>query len=389
MSLQATLPRPRVLLVDDRPDNLLALEAVLEPLDLELVSASSGTEALGRLLDEEFAVLVLDVQMPVLDGFETARLIKSREKTRHLPIIFLTAISQTLEHHLQGYERGAIDYVSKPFEPEILRAKVRVLAELWLRGQVIERQRAELAERLAELDRAHAALARQAVELERSNAALQRFAEVASSELREPLCNVAGFLDLLAARHPPAPGDEAALLVERATAGVGHMLELVDRLLGYARVSGEEIRPERFPLAEAVAEAESELALAVEGAAPKVMVDGDLPTLEADRRQIVLLLASLFDNAARFPSESTPVIRVSASSTDAGWRVVVSDNGRGIDPSDVPRLFTLFSRARPGGQGVGLALCRRVVERHGGAIGVGLAEGGGTEVWFEIPDPVR
>ena len=379
-------PRPRVLLVDDRPDNLLALQAVLEPLDLDLVSASSGTEALGRLLDEEFAVLVLDVQMPVLDGFETARLIKSREKTRHLPIIFLTAISQTLEHHLQGYERGAIDYVSKPFEPEILRAKVRVLVELWLRGQVIEAQKAELAERLLELDAAHAALARQAVELERSNTALQRFAEVASSELREPLCNVAGFLDLLSTRYPPTPGDEAALLVERSAAGVSRMLDLVDQLLGYARVSGEEIQPGRVPMAEAVVEAEADLGATVDGSGAKVLVDGELPTVMADRRQMVLLLASLFDNAARFSSDSTPVIRVAAAPADGAWRVSVTDNGRGIDPADLPRLFTLFSRARPGGQGVGLALCRRIVERHGGRIGAAAAAGGGTEVWFELPD---
>jgi signal transduction histidine kinase len=389
VSTQATLPRPRVLLVDDRPDNLLALEAVLEPLDVDLVSVSSGTEALGRLLDEEFSVLVLDVQMPVLDGFETARLIKSRERTRHLPIIFLTAISQTLEHHLLGYEHGAIDYVSKPFEPEILRAKVRVLAELWLRGQVIERQKTELAERLAELDRAHAALARQAVELERSNTSLQRFAEVASSELREPLCNVAGFLDLLATRHPAPPGDEAAVLVERSTAGVARMLDLVDQLLGYARVSGEQIQRERFPLGEAVADAESELASTADGSAAKVLVDGELPTVMADRHQMTLLLANLLDNAARFRSESAPLVRVSASTSPGGWRVAVTDNGRGIDPSDVPRLFTLFSRARPGGQGVGLAMCRRIVERHGGSIGADPAPGGGTEVWFEIPDPER
>ena len=136
---------PRVLLVDDRPDNLLALRAVLDPLGYDLVEAASGEEALRRLLSEEFAVIVLDVQMPVLDGFETARLIKGRERTRHVPIIFLTAISGEPEHYLRGYETGAVDYVYKPFEPEILRAKVAVLTELWVRGATIERQRAELA----------------------------------------------------------------------------------------------------------------------------------------------------------------------------------------------------------------------------------------------------
>ena len=182
--------RPRVLLVDDRPENLLALTSVLEGLDAELVQAHSGAEALRRLLNEDFALIVLDVQMPTLDGFETARLIKRRRRTRHIPIVFLTAISGEPEHYLRGYSAGAIDYVHKPFSPEILRAKVSVLLELWHRGTVIERQRSELEARLAELDLANERLARQAVELERSNAALERFAEVAAHELRQPLRNV-------------------------------------------------------------------------------------------------------------------------------------------------------------------------------------------------------
>src|SRR5688572_24602514 len=137
---------PRVLLVDDRPDNLLALRAVLEPLGLDLVEAGSGEEALRHLLAGEFALIIMDVQMPVLDGFETARLIRGRERTRYVPIIFLTAISGEPEHYLRGYESGAVDYVYKPFEPEILRAKVSVFVELWVRGATIEAQRAERSE---------------------------------------------------------------------------------------------------------------------------------------------------------------------------------------------------------------------------------------------------
>ncbi|HLI55419.1 MAG TPA: SpoIIE family protein phosphatase [Actinomycetota bacterium] len=139
-------PRPRVLLVDDRTDNLLALQAVLEPLDLAMVSVTSGEEALKALLSQEFSLIVLDVQMPGLDGFETARLIKQRERTRHIPIVFLTAISGAEEHHLAGYASGAIDYVYKPFEPAILRAKVAALVEL---VQVRERLETEVAERRA------------------------------------------------------------------------------------------------------------------------------------------------------------------------------------------------------------------------------------------------
>lgn len=124
-SRRARTPAARVLLVDDRPDNLLALEAVLEPLGFELLTASGGAEALRRLLEEEVAAIVLDVQMPGIDGFETAELLRSRSATRAIPVLFLTAAGDCLEHQLRGYELGAFGYVAKPFEPELLRSRVR------------------------------------------------------------------------------------------------------------------------------------------------------------------------------------------------------------------------------------------------------------------------
>ena len=343
--------RARVLLVDDRPENLLAVEAVLEPLGVDLVSVRSGEDALRRLLVDEFAVIVLDVQMPVLDGFETARLIKGRERTRHIPIIFLTAISGGLEHHLKGYATGAIDYVYKPFEPEILRAKVAVLVDLWQRGVVIEHQ-------LAELDRAHQALAGQTVELERSNAALEHLAEVAAHDLVDPLHTAAGFLDLLRARHE-LDGD-AGVLAERAAAGIDRARSLVSELLAFARASTDTMEVHDVSVAEAIAE--------VDGG---VVVDSDLPVVRGDRRMIVLLLSEL----ARALGPST--VRASAAPDDGGWRVSLTGESDVFTEADVPRLFTVFA----GEKGVGLALCRRIVERHGGAIG---CEPGAT-LWFRLP----
>ncbi len=132
-------PQAKILLVDDRPENLLALEAILEPLGQELVRADSGEEALRRLLHDDFAVILLDVQMPRLDGFQTAELIKQRERTRHVPIMFLTAISKDSEHVFRGYESGAVDYITKPFDPGILRAKVGVFIELWQKTVELKR----------------------------------------------------------------------------------------------------------------------------------------------------------------------------------------------------------------------------------------------------------
>ncbi|MDC0742303.1 response regulator [Polyangium mundeleinium] len=158
---------PSILLVDDHPSNLLALGAVLEPLGMHLVRASSGKEALTHLLREEFAAIVLDVQMPDMDGFEVAALIRRRERTREVPIIFISAIHRDDNHQAKGYAHGAVDYLPKPFSPDVLRAKVSALADLWRRGEVnrmreamqFERERAEL---LARERRAHTEAARSA-----------------------------------------------------------------------------------------------------------------------------------------------------------------------------------------------------------------------------------
>ena len=386
----------RVLLVDDRPDNLLAVRSVLEPLGFQLVEASSGEEALRHLLAGEFALIILDVQMPVLDGFETARLIRGRERTRYVPIIFLTAISGEPEHYLRGYESGAVDYVYKPFEPEILRAKVSVFAELWSRGATIEAQRGELASRLAELDSAHAGLAAQTVELERSNAALERFAEVVGVELREPLHTVAGLLDLLDDRHAGALSDEGRTLLARAVAGTDRARSTVGSLLDYARASTGGLQRSRFPLAEALAEAEAETGPQLTEAKAEVVADG-LPLVAGDRAQVVQLLAQLLDNAVRFRGSATPVVAVSAEPVGDGVRVSVADNGPGVAETDLPRLFTVFARPAPlptatsgaangRGAGLGLALCRRIVERHGGTIWAEAGAAGGLVVRFELPE---
>ena len=370
-------PRAQVLLVDDRPENLLALEAVLEGLDLDLVSVRSGEDALRRLLVDEFAVIILDVQMPVLDGFETARLIKGRERTRHVPIIFLTAISGALEHHLEGYAAGAVDYVYKPFEPEILRAKVTVLAELWQRGVLIERQREELAARLAELDRLHQSLARQAIELERSNAALEHFAQVAARELVAPLNTAAGFVDLLRTRHELT--GEAAVLAERAATGIDRTRGHVRELLTFARATSGDLDLDDVSLPDVLTEAADEVDSLGKGGG--LILDGELPVVRGDRRMLVLLVAELMRRLVTSDGEDPAKLRVSAAADVGGWRVALTNDRQVVAETELPRLFTVFAGAR----GAGLALCRRIVERHGGDIGCETGPAIGTTMWFSLP----
>jgi CheY-like chemotaxis protein len=197
--------RAKILLVDDRPENLVALEAVLGALDQTLVRATSGEEALKALLTEDFAVILLDVQMPGLDGFETAAHIKRRERTKDIPIIFLTAVSNGPHHTFRGYAAGAVDYLAKPFDPWILRAKVAVFVELHRKNLLLKEQAQLLTDRLAARDEAGrdgawlvAELAARLAAVEENVHGLERLAAGAGSEI--PRTELSGALETLNTR---------------------------------------------------------------------------------------------------------------------------------------------------------------------------------------------
>ena len=295
-----------VLIVDDRPDNLLALEETLRPLDVEVTRAGSGAEALRHLLVDDFAVILLDVQMPELDGFETARLIKSRARTAGIPIIFLTAINREIEHQLRGYGAGAVDYLAKPFEPEVLRSKVAVFVALHQQARIIADQNRLLAERLDDRDRDQAALSRHAAELLRSNAALDRFASAVGNEILEPVHVVAGLLELVVDRHARGarrggPGAGRAGPGPRSMEVAGH----VERLLAGARGSVEPLRREPIDLGEVLDQARRELAPELETAGTTVTSD-PLPEVLGDEWQLVQVFVHLLDNAINGADGPTP-----------------------------------------------------------------------------------
>jgi signal transduction histidine kinase len=377
-----------VLMVDDRPDNLLALEAILQPLEVRLVRAMSGEEALKHLLNDEFAVILLDVQMPGMDGFETAAHIKQRERTRDIPIIFLTAISREVQFQLRGYDAGAVDYLAKPFEPEVLRAKVAVFVDLWAKNQLLQRQSELLELRLQERDLAQAALARQAMELERSNAELEQFAHVVSHDLQEPLHTLSGFLELLHDQYAGDLDDDGRLYVDRAMSGAERMRGLVRDLLEYARVS---TRSQPFGTVNMQAIVDgvlAELRSDFEAAGATVTAEG-LPIVQGDQFQLQQLARNLIENAVKFRGEHPPVVVVSCERDDDEWRFSVRDNGIGIDPRYGIHVFTIFQRLHGrdefAGTGVGLAISKKIVERHGGRIWVESTPGQGATFFFTLP----
>ena len=362
-------PDPCLLLVDDRPENLLALEAVLEPLGHRLVRAGSGEEALRHLLTDDVAVIVLDVQMPGLDGFETAAAIKGRERTRDIPIIFLTALSREPEHRLLGYATGAVDYIFKPVEPDLLRAKVAVFVELHLGARRLKEQGELLAWRTAEL--------------ERSNADLEQFTYIASHDLQEPLRVITGYLELLA-DEVPGLGDDPRSWIDKATASAGRMEALVADLLVYARTGAGTFAPEPVDLDVAAAAALADLDRAVQDADADVRVD-HLGVALGTPNELRRVFQNLVGNAVKYGSTA---VRVTAERTPGWVAVCVSDNGIGVPEGDLRRVFGMFERVEGlpyPGTGLGLAVCRRLVERAGGHIWMERNRAGGVSVTFTLP----
>lgn len=377
----------KILLVDDRPENLRALEAVLEPLGHDLLPARSGEEALGRLLREEVALILLDIMMPGLDGFETVELIKQRERTREIPIIFLTAINQAIEHHLRGYALGAVDYITKPFDAHILRSKVSVFLDLHEKREQLRAQAGELRTRLEERDRAQRALKRRTAELARSNTELDRFVSVASHDLREPLDTMAGFLELIARSVDRSAGDDVGLLIDRAVAQVARMREAMDTLLSSARPSDSLESSEAVELDRVLDQATDDLdGMLGEGAR---VIRGTLPSVRGDYWQLVELVELLIENALRVDGDDAPEVRIEASEGSTEHLISIRDNGRGVDPHTAAGIFTVFAAtgASQGGgpDDIGLLACRRIVERHGGRIWLESTPEGGSTVFLTLP----
>jgi signal transduction histidine kinase len=392
-------------MVDDHPANLLALEGALAPLGQRLVRADSGEAALRAALKEEFAAILLDVHMGGgIDGFETARLLKLREQSKHTPILFLTGTVQDQSFLHRAYAHGAVDYLLKPFDPDVLLAKVRVFTDLFLLRERVkhferseaarveaERQRALLEQTLAQMREAMA-------EREQALRLRDEFLSVAAHELKTPLTP----LHLRLARLARAVEAEPSGALPHARLGedlgvmrrqVRKLTELINDLLDVNRITAGRLLPgppEPVDLGQVAREVAARLAPAAREAGSEVQVRVEAPEGAVglwDRGRIEQVVTNLLTNALTYGNGCPVLVSVSTHDTQAVLRV--RDEGIGIAPEHLPRIFERFERAvsesHYGGLGLGLYIARQIVEAHGGRIHVDSKPGEGATFTVELP----
>jgi two-component system, sensor histidine kinase and response regulator len=360
--------RPNILIVDDRQENLFATEKVLRTLDAGILKAMSGNEALSLMLRHKFAVVLLDVQMPEMDGFETAMLMQEHDEMRGTPIIFVTAISKEEKYASQAAEIGAVDYIFKPINPDILKSKTKVYLDIYVQREQILKLNAGLRQ---------------------SNEELERFAYICSHDMQEPVRMMKSYAELLERKYSDQLDESGRKYIEFITASARHLNVMIKDILNFSRVGREEIKLANVDCNEIAREVLRELETEIQAKKASVSC-GTLPVLRSNPTLIRVLFQNLVGNALKFQDGSrTPVVRIGAEGNAEAWQFSITDNGIGIDPNLHDKVFTIFQRfhrkEQYPGTGIGLSTCRKLIELCGGRIWFESTPEQGTAFFFTLP----
>jgi len=367
----------KILIVDDDPAKLVALRTLLEPLGDTVVEARSGADALRHLLKEDFAVILLDVRMPIMNGFETAELIRQRPASELTPIIFVTALDQAQTDMGRGYELGAVDFVFSPIVPAILRAKVTVFVELYKSQQELKRYRTQLQGLVQERTTSLTAINRE----------LEAFSYFVSHDLRAPLLAIDTIAQALL-NDPDVAGDGAKDQLLRMRRTSKQMMALFEGMQTLFRLTGGDIRRQRLDISRLATEIVAQL----QAQEPQRRVDCRVEeglTASGDAGLVRILLTNLISNAWKFTRDKPQSVITIGSERIAGeTRLFVRDNGVGFDMIYAHKLFGAFQRLHSqsefAGEGIGLAAAQRIVNRHGGRIWAEGAVGEGATFYFVL-----
>ena len=380
-----------ILIVDDNPANIFVLEKLLDKEDRIFMTASNGNDALKIALDKdkEVDLIILDVQMPEMDGFEVAQILRSNKRTNEIPIIFASAVEKEHQSIIKGFEEGAVDYLFKPLDPEITKAKVAVLLK-------IQRQKRELLEKNISLEKAemqirklNSDLQQNLIQLEASNKELESFSYSVSHDLRAPLRILSNYSSILAEDYKNQLDEKAQKFLTGIQRNSIKMTSLIDALLKFSQLGKKDVQKTEVNMDRLV---QTILVDIRASAAPHTnILVGPLLPAQADQSLLTQVWINLISNGLKYSAKKeNPVIEIRSEKKKDEVVYYVRDNGVGFEMQYVNKLFGVFQRlhadAEFEGTGVGLAIVQRIIAKHGGRV---WAEGKideGAAFYFSLPD---
>ncbi|TBU78885.1 hybrid sensor histidine kinase/response regulator [Pseudomonas daroniae] len=384
----------KLLIVDDLPENLLALEALIRRDGREVFKAQCADDALVLLLEHEFALAILDVQMPGMNGFELAELMRGTEKTKHIPIVFVSAAGREMNYAFKGYESGAVDFLYKPLDIQAVQSKVAVFVDLYRQRKVMTRQLEALEQARKEQDALLGELRATQGELQHAVRMRDDFMSIVSHELRTPLNGL--ILDTQLRKMHLSRGNMAAFsddklkaMFDRDERQIHSLIRLIEDMLDVSRIrTGKlSIRPVDFDLAQTVRNVAENFAQQMEVAGCELQLDCDEVLCGSwDQFRVEQVISNLLSNALRYGAGRP--IEVRARAEDDGVRIDVRDHGIGISLENQRRIFQQFERAvsseSVAGLGLGLFISEQIVKAHGGSIEVqsSLGQGSLFSLWL-------
>ncbi|MCX6290875.1 MAG: ATP-binding protein [Bacteroidetes bacterium] len=351
-----------ILLVDDKKENLISLESILEQDGRKIFKAASGNEALKIALTEDIGLILLDVQMPDMDGFEVARLLKENSRTRDIAIIFVTAISKEEKFTMQGYEEGAVDYLHKPLEINLVKAKVSVFEKLYLQKATLQKY---------------------AEKIEKINKQLDEFVYIVSHDLKAPLRGLASLATFLEDELGAEPKPEVVDILNMMKSRTARMQNLIDGILHYSRMGNTKLEKETVDVKELI---NNIIDLICPPENFQIEFPDNLPVICTEKIKLHEVFQNLISNGIKYNDKEKGIIKLSCQERDDHFEFSISDNGIGIKPEHLEKIFGIFQTLQPKDKvestGIGLTIVKKIVEQQNGTIKVTSEFGKGSTFVF-------
>lgn len=389
------MERPKILIVDDKPENLIALEKVLNVFDVEFFRSESGNDALVKTLMHNFALAIVDVQMPEMDGFETVELMRQEEKTKLLPVIFVSAIYTEDSHIVKGIETGAVDFIPKPIMPVILQGKVKIFLDLYNHKTHLEDI---VKKRTIELNKINKKLKLEITErknayqqLKESNEELDAFSYTVAHDLKSPLGIIMGFAELIFENYSELSKDEILKYLKIIINDSKKTQEIISALLLFANIKKSEVRLQNLNMGNIIKETIKRLEPIIKNSKTEIILPEIWPISFGYAPWIEEVWVNYISNAIKYGGKP-PLIEIGTDNhktknvSEGKVRFWIRDNGPGISPENQKRLFEKFERLdqlKIQGHGLGLSIVRRIVEKLGGD--VGFENQNGSLFYFTLP----